>query len=217
MAWQGIGAASARLALALAVAIPLAVWPTSSSATELARDAKYLVDNTQLDVVDILTSPLHAADPTSVLRSPTFYLVLGGVAGVWAGSFALDQTIRSHLRSMSASDADLLQHVSYASVGAAADRTRVRVRIGILVGVPLLVRIDDVADQPVPYDVRAGQLRPDGRFAGRHVGAAHHLDGHRPGNLFRVRVPPQRGPEKRHRAGGCRRHAEEMSRLAALT
>jgi len=46
--------------------------------------------------------------------------MLAGVASLWAGSFALDQTFRSHFRNMSSSDADLLQHVSYASVGVAA-------------------------------------------------------------------------------------------------
>ena len=54
------------------------------------------------------------------LRSPTFYLVLAGVGGLWAGSFALDKTMRANLHQMSSSDADLLQHVSYGSVGAAA-------------------------------------------------------------------------------------------------
>jgi membrane-associated phospholipid phosphatase len=121
MAWQRLWGVSARLAaLVTVVVIVTAAWPASAAASEIARDAKYLIDNTQLDVVDVVTSPLHATDPDSVLRSPTFYLVFAGVAGVWAGSFALDQTIRSHLRNMSASDADLLQHVSYASVGAAA-------------------------------------------------------------------------------------------------
>jgi membrane-associated phospholipid phosphatase len=120
MAWQRVKCASARLAVVLSMAIASAAWPASARANEIARDAKYLIDSTQLDLVDVASSPLHATDPDSVLRSPTFYLVLVGVGGVWAGSFALDQTIRSHLRSMSASDADLLQHVSYASVGAAA-------------------------------------------------------------------------------------------------
>ncbi len=120
MARQRLGGASALLAVLVTMAIASAACPASAGANEIARDAKYLIDNTQLDLVDIATSPLHATDPDSVLRSPTFYLVLAGVAGVWAGSFALDQTIRSHLRNMSASDADLLQHVSYASVGVAA-------------------------------------------------------------------------------------------------
>ncbi len=39
---------------------------------------------------------------------------------VWGGAFALDQTMRSHLHTMSSSDADLLQNVSYGSIGASA-------------------------------------------------------------------------------------------------
>jgi membrane-associated phospholipid phosphatase len=120
MARQRLGGASAPLAALVTMAIVSAARPASAGTNEIARDAKYLIDNTQLDFVDIATSPLHATDADSVLRSPTFYLVFAGIAGVWAGSFALDQTIRSHLRNMSASDADLLQHVSYGSVGAAA-------------------------------------------------------------------------------------------------
>jgi hypothetical protein len=54
-----------------------------------------------------------------LILSPRFYLVLGGAGTLWGGSFALDQTMRSHLRSMSSSDADLLQNVSYGSVAAA--------------------------------------------------------------------------------------------------
>ncbi len=118
MAWQGRGNGS--VLLAAAIAIWVAIGPPPLGASEIVRDAQYLIDNTQLDLVDVASAPLHAADENSVLRSPTFYLVLAGVAGLWAGSYALDQTMRSHLHNMSASDADLLQHVSYASVGAAA-------------------------------------------------------------------------------------------------
>jgi membrane-associated phospholipid phosphatase len=120
MARQRSGGASPLLVVALAMAVASTVWPAPAGANEAARDAKYLIDNTQLDLVDVATSPLHAADEDSVLRSPTFYLVFAGIAGVWAGSFALDQTIRSHLHNMSPSTADLLQRVSYGSVGAAA-------------------------------------------------------------------------------------------------
>lgn len=86
---------------------------------EITADGKYLVDNVQLDLVDVASSPLHIADSDSVLRSPTFYLVLGGVGALWGGSFALDQTMRSHLHNMSPSDASLLQETSYGGVGAA--------------------------------------------------------------------------------------------------
>ncbi len=83
----------------------------------VADDFRYLVDNVQLDAEDIVTAPLHAADPDSVLRSPKFYLAVAGVGAVWGGSFALDQTMRSHLHNMSSSDATLLENVSYASIG----------------------------------------------------------------------------------------------------
>jgi hypothetical protein len=119
MRQQGRGNGSVLLAAAIAISVATAS-PAPLGASEIVRDTQYLIDNTQLDLVDVATAPLHAADENRVLRSPTFYLVFAGVAGLWAGSYALDQTMRSHLRNMSSSDADLLQHVSYASVGAAA-------------------------------------------------------------------------------------------------
>jgi len=71
-----------------------------------------------------------------VLRSPRFYLTLAGVGALWGGAFALDQTMRSHLHTMSSSDADRLQNVSYGSVSAStallyaygfhSDDTRIR-------------------------------------------------------------------------------------------
>jgi membrane-associated phospholipid phosphatase len=86
----------------------------------VSDDFKYLVDNVQLDAQDIVTAPLHVWGENSALRSPRFYLILAGVGGVWGGAFALDQTMRSHLRAMSSSDADLLQNISYGSIGASA-------------------------------------------------------------------------------------------------
>ncbi len=95
--------------------------PPSVSAVgnELTSDFKYLVNNTLLDAEDAFTSPLYVAAPDSALRSPKFYLVLAGAGAIFGGSFALDQTMRSHLGGMSSSDADLLQNVSYGSVSAA--------------------------------------------------------------------------------------------------
>ncbi|MHB8381991.1 MAG: phosphatase PAP2 family protein [Candidatus Binataceae bacterium] len=91
----------------------------AQAGSAIKDDAKYLVNNTQLDLEDVVTSPLHAFGPDSVLRSPKFYLMVAGAAALWGGAFALDQTMRSHLRHMSSSDADLLQNVSYGSVSAA--------------------------------------------------------------------------------------------------
>lgn len=85
--------------------------------TMVTDDFKYLIDNVQLDVQDIVAVPLHLTGENSVLRSPRFYLTLAGVGAVWGGAFALDQTMRSHLHTMSSSDADLLQNVSYGSIG----------------------------------------------------------------------------------------------------
>jgi hypothetical protein len=85
---------------------------------EVVSDFKYLTNNALLDTEDIVTSPLYIGSPNSPLRSPRFYLFLAGAGAVWGGSYALDQTMRSHLRSMSSSDADLLQDVSYGSVSA---------------------------------------------------------------------------------------------------
>jgi membrane-associated phospholipid phosphatase len=92
----------------------------ASLGAEVVSDFKYLTNNVLLDTEDIITSPLYAASPHSALRSPKFYLVLAGAGALWGGSYALDQTMRSHLRSMSSSDADLLQNISYGTVSASA-------------------------------------------------------------------------------------------------
>jgi hypothetical protein len=80
----------------------------SGSGSEITSDFKYLTDNVIMDGEDVITSPLYVASPDSPLRSPKFYLVLAAAGAVFGGSFALDQTIRSHLEGMSSRDADLL-------------------------------------------------------------------------------------------------------------
>jgi len=85
---------------------------------EVISDFKYLTNNALLDAEDIATSPLYVASPDSPLLAPKFYLVLAGAGALWGGSYALDQTLRSHLRSMSSSNADLLQDISYGGVSA---------------------------------------------------------------------------------------------------
>ena len=85
---------------------------------ELVSDFKYMTNNAVLDAEDIATSPMYAASPDSPLRTPKFYLVLAGAGALWGGSYALDQTVRSQLRSMSNSDANLLQDLSYGGVSA---------------------------------------------------------------------------------------------------
>jgi membrane-associated phospholipid phosphatase len=117
---SSIGLLAPVLLLLLASGPANAQLPSASAVgNEVTSDFKYLVNNTVLDAEDVFTSPLYVASPDSALRSPRFYLVLAGAGAIFGGSFALDQTMRSHLRSMSGSDADLLQNVSYGSVSAA--------------------------------------------------------------------------------------------------
>jgi len=92
---------------------------TASVTNQLTSDLKYVANNTAEDIIDVATFPLHLQQVPEVLSSPKFYLILGGAAALWGGSFALDQTMRSQLRGMSASDADALQNISYGSVAAA--------------------------------------------------------------------------------------------------
>jgi membrane-associated phospholipid phosphatase len=92
---------------------------TASLGNQLTSDFKYVANNTANDVIDVFTAPLHWREVPELLSSPKFYLVLGGAGALWGGSFALDQTMRSHLRSLSSSDADALQNISYGSVAAA--------------------------------------------------------------------------------------------------
>ena len=86
---------------------------------ETTSDFKYLVNNTAADAIDVVSAPLQVSAVGPLLTSPRFYLVVAGAGALGGGSFALDQTMKSHLRSMSSSDADLLQNVSYGGVGTA--------------------------------------------------------------------------------------------------
>jgi membrane-associated phospholipid phosphatase len=108
------------IALALCGAALAQTSQPASLGAEVVSDFKYMTNNALLDTEDIFTSPLYVASPSSALRTPKFYLVLAGAGALWGGSYALDQTMRSHLRSMSSSDADLLQNISYGSVSAGA-------------------------------------------------------------------------------------------------
>lgn len=69
----------------------------SLAGSDVVGDFGYLIDNAQFDLADIVTSPLHITSQNRVFRKPEFDLVLGGMGAVWGGSFALDQTRRSHL------------------------------------------------------------------------------------------------------------------------
>ncbi len=92
---------------------------------QITSDFQYLVDNAHMDAEDIVTAPLYMASDNSVLRSPDFYIGALAVGAVWGGSYALDQTMRSRLRSMKSSDATMLENVSYAGIGALSALTYV--------------------------------------------------------------------------------------------
>jgi membrane-associated phospholipid phosphatase len=83
---------------------------------ELAHDGGYLADNIQLDLEDIVTAPLYAAAPGSILRSPRFYLELAGAGALWGGSFALDKTMQSGVGHMAHSAHDIMENLSYVSL-----------------------------------------------------------------------------------------------------
>ncbi len=99
----------------LAAAATVQAYPPGIAAAgaDLADDFKYLSNNTQLDFDDIATAPLHFAAPGGPLRSPRFYLAVGAAGALWAGSFALDQTMRTSLRHMSRGAHDVMENLSY--------------------------------------------------------------------------------------------------------
>lgn len=82
-------------------------------------DFKYFVNNVEADGEDIVTAPLHLDAARAALSDLRFYLIVGTAGAAFGGSFALDQTMRSHLHDMSSSTASMLQNISYGSVGTA--------------------------------------------------------------------------------------------------
>ena len=73
--------------------------PVSSNfGGELSSDFKYLANNFEADAEDIVTAPLHLDAAGAMLTNPRFYLIVAGAGAAFGGSFALDQTMRSHLR-----------------------------------------------------------------------------------------------------------------------
>ncbi len=112
-------AAFALIALALPPAVARAASPNVQSVGDsLTSDFKYLANNFEADGEDIVTAPLHLDAAGAMLTDPRFYLIVGGAGAAFGGSFALDQTMRSHLHDMSSGTANMLQDISYASVGA---------------------------------------------------------------------------------------------------
>lgn len=86
---------------------------------ELTSDFKYTVNNAEADAEDVVTAPFHVVALGQVLRNPTTYYTLIGAGALFGGSYALDQTVRSHLREMSGSDATVLEDLGEYGVATA--------------------------------------------------------------------------------------------------
>ncbi|MGD0073683.1 MAG: phosphatase PAP2 family protein [Candidatus Binataceae bacterium] len=74
--------------------------------SEIASDFRYTVNNAEADAEDVLTAPLHIGDAGSLFSEPKFYYTVLGAGAALGGAFALDQTVRAHLRHMGSSTAD---------------------------------------------------------------------------------------------------------------
>jgi membrane-associated phospholipid phosphatase len=88
---------------------------------EMTADFKDFVSNLAADAEDILTAPLHIRElfaEGGLVYRPAFSYTLLGTGTLLGGAFALDQTMRRNLRGMSRHDADLLEELSYGTVGA---------------------------------------------------------------------------------------------------
>src|SRR5436309_12968198 len=81
----------------------------SKAGTEVFDDSRWLVDSIQLDLEDILTSPLYVAAPRSPFRSRKFYLDLGAAAVIWGASFGLDKTIQTEQGHLAHSAHDIME------------------------------------------------------------------------------------------------------------
>jgi membrane-associated phospholipid phosphatase len=105
---------AAILACSTARAAPLPPPPSISKlGYEVFDDSRWLVDSVQLDLEDILTSPLYVAAPQSPFRSRKFYLELGAAGVIWGASFGLDKTIKTGMGDMAHSAHDDMESLSY--------------------------------------------------------------------------------------------------------
>jgi hypothetical protein len=85
----------------------------SKLGSEVFADSRWLIDSMQLDIEDIVTSPLYVAAPQSPFRSSRFYLDLGIAGVIWGASFGLDNTIRTEQGHLAHSAHDIMESLSY--------------------------------------------------------------------------------------------------------
>lgn len=110
------------LTLAIAVTVvPAVAGGQTAALSELghnfASDFRDLANNSEADLEDIVTAPLHLDKAGELLRKPAFYYTLIGSAALVGGAFALDQTVRARIDHMSPGTANDLQDISNFSVG----------------------------------------------------------------------------------------------------
>jgi len=89
---------------------------------QLASDSKYLANQTEADLEDIVTAPLHIGEVGSLFRKPETYYILLGTAVALGTAFALDQTVRARVRNIGNDDALNLESggTALTAAGAAA-------------------------------------------------------------------------------------------------
>ena len=113
-------------AAVLALPAPAAAGPNPSLSKlggEVVDDSRWFVDSLQLDVEDVLSSPLYVASPQSPLRSRKFYLGVAAAAVIWGTSLGLDKTIQSHVGHTAHSAHDVMENLSYTMLISAAGGT----------------------------------------------------------------------------------------------
>jgi membrane-associated phospholipid phosphatase len=85
---------------------------------ELTSDFKYSANNGTNDAEQIINAPFHFR--ADMLTRPEVYFTLLGAGAALGGAFALDNTIRSHIRGMSNSAATALEDSGTYSLAAGA-------------------------------------------------------------------------------------------------
>jgi membrane-associated phospholipid phosphatase len=101
----------------------LAAWSParaggSDPISEFTSDFKYTINNGTWDAEDIITAPLNFR--LDMLTQPKVYFTLLGAGAALGGAFALDNTLRSQIRSMSNGAASALEDSGTYSLSAAA-------------------------------------------------------------------------------------------------
>lgn len=101
----------------LAASLP-AYAGSASVFDQLVSDFKYSANNGTQDAEDIITAPLHFR--FDMLARPQVYFTLLGAGAALGTAFALDNTMRSHIRGMSNGAATALEDSGIYSLSAGA-------------------------------------------------------------------------------------------------